>query len=201
MIGIVVVTHGQLSEQLVATASMIVGEANRPQDIPVNLCKTKRLTNMRSATADVMVTLQAPRLMSLEDCLEYISDDELLELIHYVDNINLKYGATEVITDPCTQKVKEIERKAMSVGLKLLHSKVRHLGTEENIKILTKIYFDLKDRIDIDFGTAVKDIIVENNKVRVDKNFDRIANLVKEVGERTEKCPICRISANEMVVS
>lgn len=97
---------------------------------------------------------------------EYISDDELLELIHYVDSINLKYGATEVITDPCTQKVKEIERKAMSVGLKLLHSKVRHLGTEENIKILTKIYFDLRDRIDIDFGTAVKDIIVENNKIK-----------------------------------
>ena len=59
---------------------MIVGEANRPQDIPVNICKTKHLTNMRSATADVMVTLQAPRLMSLEDCLEYISNDELLEI-------------------------------------------------------------------------------------------------------------------------
>jgi len=59
---------------------MIVGEANRPQDILVNVCKTKKLTNMRSATADVMVTLQAPRLMSLEDCLEYISDDELMEV-------------------------------------------------------------------------------------------------------------------------
>lgn len=35
---------------------------------------------MRSATADVMVTLQAPRQMSLEDCLEYISDDELVEI-------------------------------------------------------------------------------------------------------------------------
>ncbi len=59
---------------------MIVGECNRPQDIPVNVCKTKKLTNMRSATADVMVTLQAPRQMSLEDCLEYIADDELVEI-------------------------------------------------------------------------------------------------------------------------
>ena len=59
---------------------MIVGECNRPQDIPVNVCKTKKLTNMRSATADVMVTLQAPRQMSLEDCLEYIADDELVEV-------------------------------------------------------------------------------------------------------------------------
>ena len=59
---------------------MIVGECNRLQDIAVNVCKTKKLTNMRSATADVMVTLQAPRLMSLEDCLEYIEDDELVEI-------------------------------------------------------------------------------------------------------------------------
>ena len=59
---------------------MIVGECNRPQDIAVNVCKTKKLTNMRTATADVMVTLQAPRIMSLEECLEYISDDELVEI-------------------------------------------------------------------------------------------------------------------------
>lgn len=59
---------------------MIVGEHNRPQDIMINVCKTKKLTNMRSATADVMVTLQATRQMSLEDCLEYIAEDELLEI-------------------------------------------------------------------------------------------------------------------------
>ncbi|MCD7779123.1 MAG: translational GTPase TypA [Candidatus Gastranaerophilales bacterium] len=59
---------------------MVVGEHNRPQDIEINVCKTKKLTNMRSATADVMVTLQASRKMSLEDCMEYISDDELLEI-------------------------------------------------------------------------------------------------------------------------
>lgn len=59
---------------------MIIGECNRPQDIAVNICKTKKLTNMRSSGADVMVTLQAPRVMSLEDCLEYISDDELVEI-------------------------------------------------------------------------------------------------------------------------
>ena len=59
---------------------MIVGECNRLQDIAINVCKTKKLTNMRSATADVMVTLQAPRIMSLEDCLEYIEDDELVEI-------------------------------------------------------------------------------------------------------------------------
>lgn len=59
---------------------MIIGECNKPQDIAVNICKTKKLTNMRTATADVMVVLQAPKQMSLEDSLEYISDDELVEI-------------------------------------------------------------------------------------------------------------------------
>lgn len=59
---------------------MIIGECNKPQDIVVNICKTKKLTNMRSSTADVMVTLQAHRQMALEECLEYISDDELVEI-------------------------------------------------------------------------------------------------------------------------
>ncbi len=67
---------------------MIIGEGNRPQDIAVNICKTKKLTNMRSSTADVMVTLQAPRILSLEEALEYISDDELVEITP--ENIRLR---------------------------------------------------------------------------------------------------------------
>lgn len=59
---------------------MIIGESNRNQDIAVNICKTKKLTNMRSSGADVMVTLQAAKSMTLEDCLEYIADDELVEV-------------------------------------------------------------------------------------------------------------------------
>ncbi len=59
---------------------MIIGEGNKAQDIAVNICKTKKLTNMRSSTADVMVTLQAPKILSLEDCMEYIADDELVEI-------------------------------------------------------------------------------------------------------------------------
>ena len=59
---------------------MIIGEGNKAQDIVVNICKTKKLTNMRSSTADVMVTLQAHKELSLEECLEYIGDDELVEV-------------------------------------------------------------------------------------------------------------------------
>ena len=112
---------------------------------------------------------------------DYIDQDDLMKLIHYVDEINLKYGATPVITDPFTPEVRDIERRAMSVGLKLLHSKVRHLGTEENLKILTRIYFDLKDKVECCFSTAVKDIIVEDNQIKgivTDKGYKIEADYV-----------------------
>ncbi|MCR4911507.1 MAG: NAD(P)/FAD-dependent oxidoreductase [Bacilli bacterium] len=96
---------------------------------------------------------------------DYMDPDELMRIIKYVDDINLSFGATEVLTDPDTPKVREIERRAMSVGVKLLRSKVRHLGTEENIKILTRIYESLEGKIEARFCTKVTDIIVENGKV------------------------------------
>jgi GTP-binding protein len=59
---------------------MIVGEHNRPQDLDLNVCKTKQLTNHRSATGDELVQLQTPVDMSLERALEYIGSDELVEV-------------------------------------------------------------------------------------------------------------------------
>ncbi|NES73654.1 MAG: translational GTPase TypA, partial [Okeania sp. SIO2D1] len=59
---------------------MIVGEHNRPQDLDLNVCKTKQLTNHRSATGDELVQLQTPVDMSLERALEYIAADELVEI-------------------------------------------------------------------------------------------------------------------------
>ena len=59
---------------------MIVGENNRPQDLEINVCKTKQLTNMRSAGAEELDTLQAPVQMTLERALEYIGPDEMLEV-------------------------------------------------------------------------------------------------------------------------
>ena len=97
---------------------------------------------------------------------DYISPEELMDLINYVDEVNLSFGATNVITNPDTPKVREIELRAMSVVVKLLRSKVRHLGTEENLKILSRIYDSLKDKIDMKFGTKVVDIVVENNEIK-----------------------------------
>ena len=58
----------------------IVGECNKEDDLSVNVAKAKQMTNTRSATKDQTVVLKRPRKMSLEVCLEYINDDELVEI-------------------------------------------------------------------------------------------------------------------------
>lgn len=58
----------------------IVGEHNRENDLTVNITRLKQLTNFREATKEAFVRLKAPRQMSLEACLEYIEDDELVEI-------------------------------------------------------------------------------------------------------------------------
>jgi GTP-binding protein len=58
----------------------IVGENSRDTDMDVNIAKEKKLTNMRSSTAEEAVKLAPPRVMSLEQCLEWIREDELLEV-------------------------------------------------------------------------------------------------------------------------
>ena len=59
---------------------MIVGECPRDEDIVVNICKRKHVTNMRASGSDDALRLVPPRVMSLEQCLEFLSDDELVEV-------------------------------------------------------------------------------------------------------------------------
>lgn len=97
---------------------------------------------------------------------DYLPSQIVEELIDYVDNINLEYGATGQITDPYTDEVKKIEKKGYAVGLKLLRAKLRHLGTEQNFEIMAKIYEDLKNRIDFLFKSEVIDLITDQNKIK-----------------------------------
>ena len=60
-------------------AGMIVGECPKQEDISVNVCKKKQLTNMRASGSDEALRLTPPKQMSLEQCLEFLADDELLE--------------------------------------------------------------------------------------------------------------------------
>ncbi|MAY75326.1 MAG: translational GTPase TypA [Phycisphaerae bacterium] len=61
-------------------SGQVVGEHNRGVDLPVNIVKVKKLDNMRSANKEATVTIKAPRELSLEQCIEYIEDDELVEV-------------------------------------------------------------------------------------------------------------------------
>jgi GTP-binding protein len=61
-------------------AGMIVGENSREQDMTVNVCKTKHLTNMRASGADEAIRLETPRLLTLEQAIEWIGEDELVEV-------------------------------------------------------------------------------------------------------------------------
>jgi GTP-binding protein len=59
---------------------MIIGEHSRPGDLDVNATKEKKLTNMRTTASDEMILLEPPRQVTLELALEYIEDDELIEV-------------------------------------------------------------------------------------------------------------------------
>ncbi|MGN7470075.1 translational GTPase TypA [Brevibacillus sp. SAFN-007a] len=70
---------------------MIVGEHNRDNDLTVNVCKEKHATNVRSATKDETVKMKTPRLLTLEEALEYLNDDELCEVTPQSVRLRKKY--------------------------------------------------------------------------------------------------------------
>ncbi|MBS2969293.1 NAD(P)/FAD-dependent oxidoreductase [Metabacillus sp. KIGAM252] len=90
---------------------------------------------------------------------DYLPESTVIDLIKYVDQINLNHGATDTITDPLTDKVKDIERRGYAAGLKLLRAQVRHLGTEQNLEILKSIYEHLSTKIEMQFKAEVEDLI------------------------------------------
>lgn len=87
-------------------AGMIVGESSRPEDIELNVCKTKHLTNTRTSSSDEALTLTPPVRMSLEQCIEYVDNDELLEVTP--KNLRLR----KKILDSRLRKRSEISKKS-----------------------------------------------------------------------------------------
>jgi len=61
-------------------AGEVIGQTGKPEDVEVNVCKTKKLTNTRSSGSDDALRLVAPKIMSLEQCMDFIETDELLEV-------------------------------------------------------------------------------------------------------------------------
>ena len=77
-------------------AGMVVGEHCRPGDLEVNVCKKKQVTNIRSSTAEQTLRLEVPREMNLEKALEYIADDELVEITPNSVRIRKRHLCTHV---------------------------------------------------------------------------------------------------------
>lgn len=99
---------------------------------------------------------------------EYISDSETMELIEYVDKINVKFGATLERFSTDSVEARKIEKKALEHDLHLLHASVKHLGTENNLNILMKLYEHLKERVEIRCNTKVNSIIPDNDGYRLE---------------------------------
>ena len=94
---------------------------------------------------------------------EYISDEEVLSLIDYVDKINMSFGATDETFSTDSIEARAIKKKALENDLHLLQAKVKHLGTENNLEILKKIYSFLKERVKIVCGNKIKDISISDD--------------------------------------
>ncbi len=89
-------------------AGMVVGERNRDGDLDINITKEKKLTNMRSSTAEATVTLRPPRPLSLDQAIEFISEDELVEVTPVAERLR------KMVLDPVKREVqRKRNKKAM----------------------------------------------------------------------------------------
>ncbi|MCD8361962.1 MAG: translational GTPase TypA [Lachnospiraceae bacterium] len=87
-------------------AGMVVGQTGKAEDIEINICKTKKLTNTRSSSADEALKLTPPKVLSLEQCLDFIDTDELLEVTP--ENLRIR----KRILDPTLRKRAMLSKKS-----------------------------------------------------------------------------------------
>ncbi len=97
---------------------------------------------------------------------QYVSPKELEALVKYVDNIYLKFGASEQVYGGDIEKVDEIERQAAAAGLRLIRQEVRHMGTEKCADTLRMMRKELKDKITFMPKTDVKALIAEDHTIK-----------------------------------
>lgn len=97
---------------------------------------------------------------------QYITKEEVAKWIHYVDDIYLKYGGTTKVFGGDEEQIKEIRRQAATADMILVPARIRHLGTEENYKILTRMREYLDKRVEVRTTTMAQEIIVKDGHVR-----------------------------------
>ena len=92
---------------------------------------------------------------------DFMEPAHVMELIDYVDSINVAHGATTQCFSTATPEAKALERRALAYDLHLLQARCKHLGTENNLRILTNIYEHIRANHDFRFRTAIRSITVE----------------------------------------
>ena len=97
---------------------------------------------------------------------QYVTEKELGDLVKYVDDIYLKFGASEQVYGADSDEVDEIERQAAAAGLRLIRQKVRHMGTEKCADTLRMMRKELNDKITFLPKTDVKGLIVEDHTLK-----------------------------------
>lgn len=98
--------------------------------------------------------------------IDYMSREDVEKYIKYADDIYLEHGATDELFGTDLNTFREIERQAALAELKLVHSPVRHLGTERSLDVLKHMQDYLSDKITILNNVAAKDLIVECEQVK-----------------------------------
>ena len=98
---------------------------------------------------------------------DFMDAREVMELIDYVDSINVAHGATTECFSTSTPEARALERRALAYDLHLLQARCKHLGTENNLRILQNIYEGLKDKLEFRFNTPVTHIAREGEDFRL----------------------------------
>ena len=93
---------------------------------------------------------------------DYLPDGEVMKLIDYVDKVNMEFGATDEVFSTYSAEAKAIEKRALENDLHLLQASVKHLGTENNLEILKRLYNYLTERLEMQCNTQVKQIAQHN---------------------------------------
>lgn len=97
---------------------------------------------------------------------EYLGPEELYELIEYADGLYLKYGAPRELKGTDKAAVSVVAESAAKAGLKLVSFPIRHLGTDRCMKLLENLRSELEGRVDMLFGTAAEELIIEGGELK-----------------------------------
>jgi len=97
---------------------------------------------------------------------EYIGKERLSSLLDYVDKTYAKYADSPVVYGYDIDEVERIEKRASLAGLQLIRQKIRHLGTDKCREVLQKMRQDINNHVEVRTNTEVKDLLVEDRKVK-----------------------------------